>query len=141
MRCYGRTPRGLSATQIAVPYEYSPDPVFSEKIQIDEVAGDVLSDSFEAAYHITINVGKLLDDIGFLGATPALKKILEGTYIVLLDMEKHTRLLFEETARIFAKTVEDIIATFVTTKDFHDWLLTADENIQSSKLGAHFRHY
>ena len=95
--------RGIPATQIAVPCAYGPDPVFSEKIQIDEVAGDVLSDSFEAAYHITINVGKLLDDIGFLGATPSVKEILECAYVFLTDMDQHTRLLLEEAARIFDK--------------------------------------
>ena len=53
----------------------------------------------------------------------------------------HTHKLLEEAARIFAKTAEDMIVTFVTTKDFQDWWLTVDENIQSSRPGAHFGHY
>ena len=56
-------------------------------------------------------------------------------------MNKHTRLLLEEAARLFAKTAEDVIATYVTTKDFQDWWLTVDENIQLSKSGAQFGHH
>ena len=47
-----------------------------------------------------------------------MKEILEGTHIFPPDMEKHTRLSLQEAARIFAKTAEDVIATFVTTKVF-----------------------
>ena len=39
------------------------------------------------------------------------------------------------------KRAGDDISTCVTTKDFQDWWLTANENIQSYKLGAHFGHY
>ena len=56
-------------------------------------------------------------------------------------MDKHTCWLLKEVVRIFVKTVEDLITTFITNKYFQDWWLTADENIQSSKLGAHFGHY
>ena len=114
---------------------------FSEESQINKVAGNVLSDRLEKAHNVPISLGKFLNDIGFLGATPGVKQILEGTYVYPLGMDKHTRLLLEEAALISAKTVGGVIATFVTTKDFQDWWLTADENIQSSKSGAHFGHY
>ena len=77
--------------------------IISEKRQIDEVAGNILSDRSEAAHHAPISLGKVLCDIGFLGATPAVEKILEGTFFFPLDMDKHTRLLSEEAARTFGK--------------------------------------
>ena len=91
----------------------------------------MLGNNFEVAHHVHIS---LVDDIGFLGATPAVEDILEGPYVFPPDRDKHTHILLEEAVRIFAKTVEDVISTFVTTKDFQDWWLTADENIQLSKL-------
>ena len=88
-----------------------------------------------------ISSGKLLDDTGYLGATPAVKEILEGTYVYPPGMDKYTRLMLGEVARLFVKTAGDTIATFVTTKDFQDWWLTANESIQSSTSGTHFGHY
>ena len=99
-----------------------------EKSQIDEVAGSLLSEHFETSHHAPLSSGKLLDDVGYLGATPEVKEILEGTYIYLLDMDKHTHLLLEEAACLFVKTAGDIIASFVTMKDFQDWWLTVNEN-------------
>ena len=84
----------------------------------------------------TISSEKLLHDVGYLGETPAVKEILEGTYVYPPGMDKYTRLMLGEVARLFAKTAGDAIATFVTTKDFQDWWLTANGNIQLSKSGA-----
>ena len=107
--------RGLPVTQIAVPCETGPDPIFLKKSQIGEVAGRLLSERFE-----TVSLGKLLGDIGYLGATPMVKEILEGMYVYPPDMDKHTRLLLEEAACLFAKTVGDVIATFITANDFQE---------------------
>ena len=101
----------------------------------------MLSEHFETSHHAPLSSGKLLDDVGYLGATPEVKEILEGTYIYLLDMDKHTHLLLEEAACLFVKTAGDVIVSFVTMKDLQDWWLTANKNIQSSKSGAHFGHY
>ena len=133
--------RGLPAVQITVPCETGPDPIFLEKSQVNDVAGTMLSERFVTAHHAPLSSGQLLDDIGYLGATPAVKEILKGTYVYPPDMDHHTRLLLEEAACLFAKTAGDVISIFVTTKDFQDWWLTANGNIQSLKLGAHFGHY
>ena len=66
--------RGLPAAQIAVPYEMGPDPIFSEKSQINDVAGTMLSEQFETAHHAPLSLGQLVDDIGYLGAKPAVMK-------------------------------------------------------------------
>ena len=55
-----------------------------------------------------ISSGKLLDDTGYLGATPAVKEILEGTYVYPPGMDKHTRLSLEEAALLFAKQKQSI---------------------------------
>ena len=51
------------------------------------------------------------------------------------------RQLCVEASRLFAKTAEEVIKTFVQREDFQEWWLTANENISSSKSGAHFGHY
>ena len=107
----------------------------------DYSATIILSERFVTSQHAPLSSGQLLDDIGYLGATPAVKEILEGTYAYPPEMNHHTRLLLEEAACLFAKTAGDMISIFVTTKDFQDWWLTANENIWSSKSGAHFGHY
>ena len=47
----------------------------------------------------------------------------------------------QQAARVFATTAEDLVQTFVTGTQFSDWWLHANEDIQSSKSGAHFGHY
>ena len=42
---------------------------------------------------------------------------------------------------MFSKTAEEVAETFVKRKDFREWWLTANENISSSKSGAHFGYY
>ena len=76
----------------------------------------MLNDRLETAHHAPISLGKILDDIGFVGATPVVKEILEGAYIYPPGMDKHTRMLLEEAAWLFTKTAGNVIATFVTTK-------------------------
>ena len=56
--------RGLPAAQIAVPCETGPEPIFSEKGQINDVAGSILSERFVTAHHAPLSSGQLLDDIG-----------------------------------------------------------------------------
>ena len=141
IRCAMGKRRGLPAAQIAVGCPTGPDAIFSSQEDIEEVAATHLSDRFKSAHSAPISSGKLLDDIGFLGDTKTVRDILEGTYEYPPDTDPHTKLLFEEAAKIFSTTAEDVISTFVTTKDFQDWWLTSDETIQSSKSGAHFGHY
>ena len=47
----------------------------------------------------------------------------------------------EEATAIFRNTADDGILTQVTTDDFREWRLKADEDIQSSRSGCHFSHY
>ena len=56
-------------------------------------------------------------------------------------MYKHTHLLLDEAVQLFGRTVGGVVSTFVATKDFQEWWLTANENIHLSKSGAHFGHY
>ena len=64
----------------------------------------MLSDCFETAHHAPFSLGKFLNDIGFLGATPVVKQILEGTYVYPLGMDKHICLLLETAISLFART-------------------------------------
>ena len=57
--------------------------------------------------------GRLLDDIGHTGDGPAVKSILDGTYDFPPDYNEASKQLCIEASRIFAKTAEDMIQTFI----------------------------
>lgn len=139
--------RGLPAAQLGVRSELSPDgedevndEIFSERADVEGVAAEKLSDRFRKAHHTPVNSGKLLDEIGLLADTPVVRQILDGTFVFPPDWDAHTVLLMKEAAAIFKKTADDVVLTHVTTKDFQDWWLTANEDIQSSKSGCTFSH-
>ena len=57
-------------------------------------------------------------DICHLGATSAVQEILEDTQQHPPGVDEHTHILLEEVARIFIKTLDDVISNSVVTNDF-----------------------
>ena len=93
---------------------------------------------FQIAHSAPVNSGNLLDEIGLLAEKPAVQHILDGTYDYPRDWDTDTRRLMEGATAIFCHTAadDDVISTYVTTDEFRDWWLRADEDIQSSKSGC-----
>ena len=56
-------------------------------------------------------------------------------------MDSYTKLLRQEVHHIFSRMSKEEVVDFVTTTDFQQFWLHADEEIQSSKSGIHFGHY
>jgi hypothetical protein len=141
LRCAFGKPKGQPASQIGVHEDDGNDNVFTSQEDVEEVGADELSSRFRNAHSAPVNSGALLDEIGTLAEKPAVEQILAGTYDFPDDWDADTRRLMEEAAAIFRHTADDVISTFVTTDDFQEWWLRADEDIQSSKSGCHFSHY
>jgi hypothetical protein len=133
--------RGYTVSRVAERAEEGPDTVYSSRHEVETAGAAHLTGRYREANHAPANSGALLDDIGQLGAGQAVQDILRGTYEYPPEMDHHTRLLLQEAAFLFAQTAEDVVSTFVTTKDFQEWWLTANEDIQSSRSLAHFGHY
>ena len=81
-----------------------------------------------------INSGQLFDDEGVLANTPAAGQILRDEYEYPSDVDPATKSLLQEASKIFKATAEDGVSTFVTSKDYYDWWLTADEDISLPTL-------
>ena len=133
--------KGNPPSRIAVPCETGPDPIFSKRDQVEQVAADHLTERYMSAHSSPFASGRLLDDVGHTGDGPAVKDILRGTYDFPPDYDDASKQLCIEASRIFSKTAEDMIQTFIERETFQDWWLTANEDIQSSKSGCHFSHY
>ena len=100
-----------------------------------------LTERFTQGHSAPINSGQLLEDVGILADTPAAGQILRDEYEYPTEVDPAMKILLQEAAKIFKATAEEGVTTFVTSKDYKDWWLTADEDIQSSKSGIHFGHY
>ena len=83
----------------------------------------------------------LHQDFGYLADTDAADRVLQGTYDYSANMDPYMKLLLQEAHHILSCMSEEEVVDFVTTTDFQQFWLHADEEIQSSKSGIHFGHY
>jgi hypothetical protein len=84
---------------------------------------------------------RLHDNFGFLANTVWADQVLQGAYIYPENIDTHTKLMLQEARPIFHRLLKDKVADFVSTTDFQSYWQHANEDIQSSKSGCHFRHY
>jgi hypothetical protein len=132
--------RGAAPTSICVKSDGG-DEQFDTQVEVEEQAACRLTDRFKLARDAPICSGQLFDDIGYLGDTQCTKAILEGTYAYPPEMDWDTRLLCEESHRIFSLKSTEEISNYVSSDDFQYFWLHADEFIQSSYSHIHFGHY
>ena len=133
--------KGNPPSRIAVPNAAGPDPIYSGRENVETVAAEHLTQRYTSAHSSPFATGKLLDDVGHLGAGPAVSSILDGTYEFPPEYDDHAKAICRAAAKIFARTSEEAIDIHITRKEFQEWWLTANEDIQSSKSGCHFSHY
>ena len=142
MRSAFGKPRGNLTSRLArqTP-EGKKDLVYTTREKVEEQGAKTLVDRFTTAHSSPLYLGKLLGNIGYMGKGPAVQQILKGMYEFPEDCSAEVRQLMIEAEKIFEKASENVILTFVHQKDFQGWWLTSNENISSSKSGAHFGHY
>jgi hypothetical protein len=84
---------------------------------------------------------QLHGNFGFLANTLLADQVLLGLYVYLGNMDRHTKLLLHEALHIFRRLLKEEVVDFVSTTDFQSYWQHANEDIQFSKSGCHFRHY
>ena len=93
--------------------------LFATKEDIEQVAGQTISERYKLAYSAPImSHNKLLSDIGFTGDGEAVKAILAGTYEFPPGTDPWTRLLLTEAAVLFSTLGEDCIEDWVHRQAF-----------------------
>jgi hypothetical protein len=115
---------------------------FATKDDIEQVAGQTISERYKLAYSAPImSHNKLLADIGLTGDGEAVSALLAGTYEFPPGTDPWTRLLLTEAAVLFSTLGEDGIEDWVHRQDFQKWWSTAREATESSKSRLHFGRY
>ena len=82
-----------------------------------------------------------MEDVGYAGDGRAVNEILDGSYTFPEGCSAATIQLCTEAAKLYKKTSGTLMKTTVSMTDFQNWWKGANENISSSKSGAHFGHY
>ncbi len=86
-------------------------------------------------------MGKLFDDISFMGDTKCAQQILDGTYEYPLDTNVWTKKILQEAEYTFSQMSWVEIATTLTTEDFLFYWGQVDEQTLLSFSGIIFSHY
>ncbi len=108
---------------------------------MERVGADHISCRYKTAQGaLIIQDPHLHQDFGYLPDTDAAARVLRGTYDYPADIDPYTKLLIQEAHHIFSRMSEEEVIDFVTTTDFQQFWLHADEQIQSSESGIHFGH-
>ena len=97
-----KKPRGRDVISVKVKLPDETVEVIRTKKEVFETVSSHLAERFRLAFTAPICSGKLFDDIGFLGDTEAVEKILLGTYVFPPNCDPATRLLLEEAHFTFA---------------------------------------
>jgi hypothetical protein len=87
-------------------------------------------------------LGQLFDDLGFMGDTECVQKILKGTYDYPPDTYEWTKKILQEAHFTFSQKLSGIeIAAMITTEDFQNYWQWVDERTLSSFSRVTFSHY
>ncbi len=84
---------------------------------------------------------RLHGNFGFLVKTVLADQVLQGSYIYPKNMDAHTNFLLQEARHIFHRLSKEEVVIYLSTTDFQLYWQHANEDIQFSKSGCHFRHY
>jgi hypothetical protein len=131
--------RGGAVTQLRVPGTHV---LYASQEGVEREGVDHISRRYKTAQGAPIiQDPHLHQDFGYLVDTDAADWVLCRTYDYPADMDPYTKLLVQDAHHIFSRMSKEEVVDFVTTTDFQQFWLHADEQIQSSKSGIHFGHY
>jgi hypothetical protein len=85
--------------------------------------------------------GKWFNEFGYTSNTPALRAVLDGTYVAPQDSDKTTKDLFDEIAAIRRRVPEDSVSISITPAHWKQYWKAINEETSSSESGTHFGHY
>ena len=96
---------------------------------------------FTLAGEAPICNGTLFEEFRYTASTPALKAVLDGTYVAPTDTDTATKKLFAEIAAICRIIPENTVSAVITPTQWRQFWKIVNEETSSSESGLHFGHY
>jgi hypothetical protein len=107
----------------------------------DSIFSEVHNKRYTMAVEAPVCNGELIKDFGHMANTPALKAVLDGTYIAPQDSDTATHELLAEIAAIRRIIPNNLRVTFITLDQWKAYWKIVNEETLSSESGIHFGHY
>jgi hypothetical protein len=83
----------------------------------------------------------LFGEFGYTVNMPALKAVLDGTYVAPADLDRATSELFAENAAIRRLIPENSVSAVITPEQWRQYWKIVNKETSSSESGLHFGHY
>ena len=111
----------------------------------DAVEQTIFSEIHEKRYTLAgeapICNGNLFQDFGYTATTPALRAVLDGTYVLPPSSDAATSELFAEISNICCLVPADSVLITITPLQWKQYWKVVNEETSSSESGIHFGHY
>jgi hypothetical protein len=134
--------RTRSATSIQVPVPSGLVMELStQELVEDDIFSEVHGTRYTLAKEAPVCSGKLFHDFGYLANTPALKAVLDRTYLSPSDLDTATNELFDKIATIWKKIPIYSVSYVITPAQWKRYWAIVNEETSSSESGLHFGHY
>jgi hypothetical protein len=85
--------------------------------------------------------GALFQDFGYTPSTPALKAMLDGTYVAPTNSDSATKELFTEIAAVRHLIPENSVSITIIPEQWSQYWKVVDKEMSSLESGLHFGHY
>ncbi len=131
-----------SATTIQVEGKSS---AIMERNTQDTIKQSIFREVHEKQYTLAgeapICNGALFQDFGYTASTPALKAVLDGTYVPPTNSDSATKELFTKIAAIRRLIPENSVSITITPEQWSQYWKVVNKETSSSESGLHFGHY
>lgn len=137
-----QAPRQVAVLAVQVPTETEEVLTFdTQEGGVEAAAAAELNPRFRLSATAPIFDSPLMDYVGLLGEKPAVKEILNGTFIFPPGTDRWTIAIMHEACNIFQKMSPEDIVDLVSKDDFQEYWTTAREMTSSSHIDLHFGIY
>jgi hypothetical protein len=85
--------------------------------------------------------GDLFQEFDYTAMTPALRAVLDGTYVAPSNSDAATSELFAEIAHILRLVPASSVSVIITPKQWKQYWQVVNKETSSSESGIHFGHY
>lgn len=137
---YGK-PRGKAVLAVEVKDDNGIAQSYSTQAEIEQQAVNELDPRFRLSESAPIFTSPLIDHVGPLGENPAVKEILNGTFVYPDGCDKWTIAIMKAACDVFQHMSPEEISNLVTQEDFQEYWLHAREITSSSYSNMHFGIY
>jgi hypothetical protein len=121
------------------------DGAIMERTTQDAVEQTIFSEIHEKRYTLAgetpICNGNLFQDFGYTAMTPALRTVLDGTYVLLPSSDAATSELFAGISNIRCLVPANLVSITITPSQWKQYWKVVKEETSSSESGIHFGHY